>query len=149
MGPFECTVVLNPSLGSTPDEALFWPTDRLRLALLFETVADTKIVVRGIDPDVTDRSALIFRAELLADQKDRFVQAVRSGLEPRLAALSPVSNENRDAAREPESPVVVGPLAGEVPGDSIVITDPPGPGQGPKVYMLELPSSARATGTRG
>ena len=149
MGPFDCTLVLNPSLVSVPDEALFWPTDRLRLALLFETVTDTKIVVRGIDPDVTDRSALVFRAELLATQKDRFVQAVASGLEPKLIPSSLVSNENRDPATAVARSLAARPRAAEVQGDAIVITDPPGPGQGPKVYVLELPSSALATGTRG
>jgi hypothetical protein len=149
MGPFECTLVLNPFLASNPDEALFWPTDRLRLVLLFENLADDKIVVRGIDPDVADRSALVFRADLVSDQKDRFVQAVTGGLEPTLIPASPVSNENRDPASQPDSSLVAKPLVTGAHSDAIVITDPPGPGQGPKMYVLQLPSSALATGTQG
>lgn len=156
MGPFECTVVLNPSLASVPDGALFWPAGRSRLALLFETQADNKVVVRGIDPDLADRSVLVFRADLTSDQKDQFVQAVCSGLEPTLIPPPEVSNENRGPgapappARKPGGSLAGKPLAGEVHGNAIVITDPPsGPGEGPKLYTLELPSAARATGTQG
>ena len=153
MGPFECTLVLNPSLASVPNGALFWPASRSRLVLLFEILID-KITVRGIDPDVADRSVLVFRADLLSDQKDRFVQAVYSGLEPALLPPPPVSNENRDPeppARKPESSLAGKPVAGEIHSDAIVITDPPGPGQGPKMYVLQLPNlgTARATGTQG
>jgi hypothetical protein len=149
MVSFECTLVPNPFLDSAPDEALFWPTDRLRLVLLFENLADDKIVVSGIDPDVADRSALVFRADLASDQKARFVQAVISGLEPTLIPPSPVSNENRAPASPPDSSLVAQPLLGEVHSNEIVIVDPPGPGQGPKAYLLALPSSALATGTQG
>jgi hypothetical protein len=156
MGPFEYTLVLNPSQAPAPDGALFWPASRSRLVLLFEILTD-KIIVRGIDPDVAERSVLVFRADLLSDQKDRLVQAVRDGLEPTLISPLPVSNENRDpgalvpAARKPGSSLAGKAFAGEIHSDAIVITDPPGPGQGPKMYVLELPSSgaARATGTQG
>lgn len=156
MGPFECTLVLRPSQASASDGALFWPAGRSRLALLFESLTD-KIIVRGIDPDVTERSVLVFRAELLPDQKDRFVQAVSDGLEPTLIDPPPVSNENRSpgvpapAARKPASSLAGLPTAVEIPDNAIVITDPPGPDPGPKLYRLELPSlrAARATGTKG
>lgn len=155
MDPFECTVVLNPSLAPVPDGAPFWPAGRSRLVLLFESLTD-KIVVRGIDPDVADPSAIVFRTELRPEQKDRFVQAVRDGLEPQLISPAPVSNENRGASapatRKPASSLAVKPSAGETVGDAIVIIDPPpGNPQGPRMYSLELPSSgaARATGTQG
>lgn len=156
MSSFECTAVLNPSLVSAPDEALFWPASRQRLVLLFEIQIDNKIVVRGIDPDLADRSVLVFRADLTSDQKDRFVQAVSSGREPTQIPAAPVSNENRDPgvpatpARTAGSLLAGKPFAGEIHSDAIVITDPPGgPGEGPKLYILELPSAARATGTQG
>lgn len=151
MGPFECSLVLRPSLASVPEGALFWPAGRSRLALLFESLTD-KIIVRGIDPDATEQFVLVFRAELLPDQKDRFVQAVSDGLEPTLISPPTVSNENRTpgvlapAARKPASSLA----ADEIHNDAIVIIDRPGDGPGPR-YTLELPSlgAARATGTQG
>ena len=151
MGPFDCTLVLRPSQASAPDGALFWPAGRSRLALLFESLTD-KIIVRGIDPDATEQSVLVFRAELLPDQKDRFIQAVSDGLEPTLIPPPPVSNENRDpgvpapAARTSGSSLA----AVEIEEDAIVIIDRPGNGPGPR-YSLELPclGAARATGTQG
>src|ERR1043165_6494419 len=111
MDPFECTLVLNPSQAPASDGALFWPAGRSRLVLLFESLTD-KIIVRGIDPDPAEQSVLVFRvANLLFDQKARFVQAVREGLEPTLVDPLPVSNENRD-------PVVSTPPARK-PGGSL------------------------------
>jgi hypothetical protein len=153
MDPFECTLVLNPSQDPASDGGLFWPAGRSRLVLLFETLTD-KIIVRGIDPDVAEQSVLVFRvANLLFNQKDRFVQAVRDGLEPTLVDPLPVSNENRDpVASTPPARSLAGKASrAEVLGDAIVIIDRPGDPQGPKLYVLELPSSgaARATGTQG
>ncbi len=156
MDTFECTLVLNPSLVPAPAEPLFWPVGRSRLVLLFEILTD-KIIVRGIDPDVAEQCVLVFYADLAPDQKDRFVQAVQNGLEPTLLPPSLVSNENRGAgapalsARKPASSLAGKAFAAELHSDAIVITDPPGKGQGPKVFVLELPSSgaARATGTQG
>lgn len=160
MDPFECTLVLNPSQAPAQEGALFWPAGRLRLVLLFEVLTDTdKIIVRAIDPDVAERSVLVFRvANLLPDQKDRFVQAVGNGREPTQVDPMPASNENRDpaastpAARKPASSPAGRVSTGEVLADAIVIIDRPGDPQGPKMtYVLQLPGSdaARATGTQG
>jgi hypothetical protein len=157
MDPFECTLVLNPSQAPASDGALFWPAGRSRLVLLFEILTD-KIIVRGIDPDVAEPSVLVFRvASLLLDQKDRFVQAVREGLEPTRVDPLPVSNENRDpvastpAAHKPGSSLAGKAPRGEVLANAIVIIDRPGDDPGPKMYVLQLPGSgaARATGTQG
>jgi len=151
MDPFECTLVLNPSQAQASDGALFWPAGRSRLVLLFEILTD-KIIVRGIDPDVVEPSVLVFRANLLLDQKERFVQAVRDGREPTVVDPLPVSNENRDpvAAAPPARPRAGKSSRGEVLNDAIVIIDRPGDDPGPKMYVLQLPSSgARATGTQG
>lgn len=156
MDPFACTLVLNPALAFVPDEALFWPASRSRLVLLFEILTD-KITVRGFDPDVAEQSTIVFRADLLPDQQDRFVQAVREGTEPTLISPPPVSNENQDlgapapAVRKSASSLAVKASAVEVGNDAIVISDPSGDGHGPKLYVLELPSTgaALATGTQG
>lgn len=157
MDPFECTLVLNPDLAPISDGALFWPASRSRLVLLSEIRTD-KIIVWGIDPDeVAEQSRIVFRADLLPDQKDRFVQAVRDGLEPTLTSPLPVSNENRNpgapapAARKPASSLAVKASAVDTSSDAIVIIDPPPPDQGPKMYVLDLLSSGatRATGTQG
>src|SRR6185295_14856584 len=108
------------------DGALFWPAGRSRLVLLFEILTD-KIIVRGIDPDVVEPSVLVFRANLLLDQKERFVQAVRDGREPTVVDPLPVSNENRDpvAAAPPARPRAGKSSRGEVLNDAIVIIDRP------------------------
>jgi hypothetical protein len=122
--------------------------------LLFQNRTD-QMVCWGLDPNEVDGAVGVFRAYMLPDQKDPFVQAVRGGVEPTLMQGLLASNENRNrgALAAKASAVPAGkPLAAEILNDAIVITDNPGDGHGPRMYRLGLPGSgaaARATGTQG
>ena len=87
----------------------FWPQNRQRLVLDFVPVGDN-VIAKGFDPDWSTEVA-VFTANLLQEQGDAFVSAVKKGIAGRLIAPPP-SNDNWPV--DARTVVVVDPGGGTV-----------------------------------
>lgn len=89
----------------------FWPAQRKRLEVTFETPADALLIARGHDPD---SNALAFCANLQPGQREAFLGAVRAGV----AGTPVTSNENIAADR---TVVITGTGSGDGVGPRFLV----------------------------